>query len=267
MFKKIIDKGFDVALLSHARAILHIDFPQAVDELEQALLSFSVPIEEVVASGGGEAKGTQRLRKDLSARNWKKRVFTIDKTINGKRAASVSHEVDHVKEFDSGIVALEIEWNNKDPFFDRDLENFKRLHSEGAISVGVIVTRGTKIQSQMRPLILKFAENRKINNFADLEQFGVHPTNRQRRDVERRAQALETKWPAHTAFREAWSSHFVNDKFGTATTHWDKLQARINRGVGNPCPLLLIGISDAVLSFGEPEAVVIKLIEESTDED
>jgi Restriction endonuclease BglII len=35
-----------------------------------------------------------------------------------------------------GVVALEIEWNNKDPFFDRDLENFKRLHAEGAISVG-----------------------------------------------------------------------------------------------------------------------------------
>jgi hypothetical protein len=31
-----------------------------------------------------------------------------------------------------GVLALEIEWNN--PFFDRDLENFKRLHANGAIS-------------------------------------------------------------------------------------------------------------------------------------
>src|SRR5262249_14440838 len=36
--------------------------------------------------------------------------------------------------FPAGTIALEIEWNNKDPFFDRDLENFKRLHSDGAIS-------------------------------------------------------------------------------------------------------------------------------------
>ncbi|HSV23752.1 MAG TPA: BglII/BstYI family type II restriction endonuclease [Xanthobacteraceae bacterium] len=39
-------------------------------------------------------------------------------------------------------MALEIEWNNKDSFFDRDLENFKRLHADGAISVGIIVMRG-----------------------------------------------------------------------------------------------------------------------------
>ena len=25
------------------------------------------------------------------------------------------------------LIALEIEWNNKDPFFDRDLENFKAV--------------------------------------------------------------------------------------------------------------------------------------------
>jgi hypothetical protein len=139
-----------------------------------------------------------------------------------------------VKEFDSGIVALEIEWNNKDPFFDRDLENFKRLHAEGAISVGVIVTRGTAIQSQMRPLILRFAEDRQIRDINDLEQYGIHPTNRQRREIERRVQILTAKFNAVTAFREAWSSHFVSDKFGAATTHWDKLQARVNRGRRQP---------------------------------
>ena len=47
--------------------------------------------------------------------------------------------MDHVKRYDgTGVIALEIEWNNKDPFFDRDLENFKRLHAEGAISVGIV---------------------------------------------------------------------------------------------------------------------------------
>ncbi len=31
-------------------------------------------------------------------------------------------------------------------------------------------------------------------------------------------------------------------KFGSTTTHMDKLHLRINRGVGNPCPLIMIGI-------------------------
>ena len=31
-------------------------------------------------------------------------------------------------------------------------------------------------------------------------------------------------------------------KYGTSTTHWDKLLPRINLGGGGECPLLLIGI-------------------------
>ncbi|MCX6377169.1 MAG: BglII/BstYI family type II restriction endonuclease, partial [Armatimonadetes bacterium] len=43
-------------------------------------------------------------------------------------------------------VALEIEWNNKDPFFDRDLNNFRLLFELRAVSVGVIVTRCDELQ-------------------------------------------------------------------------------------------------------------------------
>jgi hypothetical protein len=265
MFEGILNKDFDVELRGHARAILSIDFPQAARELVDSLLNFSIPLEELVASGGGEAKGTQRLRRDLAAKGWQKVIFTIEKTINGVRAESVSHEVDHVKQFEAGLIALEIEWNNKDPFFDRDLENFKRLHGEGAISVGVIITRGTSIQDRIKPLILQFAEDRHITGFQDLERFGIRPTNRQRSEVEKRAKHLQAQIDDQSAFRQAWSSHFVSDKFGAATTHWQKLQARVARGVGNPCPLLLIGISDKALSYGEPEAEVAKLIEESSD--
>ena len=71
-----------------------------------------------------------------------------------------------------------------------------------------------------------------------LEQFDVTPTARQRRMV--RAQG--------DGFVEEWARRFVQDKFGSATTHWHKLQERIERGVGNPCPLLLIGIP-AVLIY------------------
>ena len=38
-------------------------------------------------------------------------------------------------------VGLEIEWNNKDPFLDRDLNNFRLLFELRALAVGVIVTR------------------------------------------------------------------------------------------------------------------------------
>ena len=63
MFESLIAKGFQVVFLSHAQAILSIDFPEASAELESALAQTTIPIEEIIAGGGGESKGTQRLRK------------------------------------------------------------------------------------------------------------------------------------------------------------------------------------------------------------
>jgi hypothetical protein len=240
------ERGFNILFQSHARAILTVDFPAVIEELDTTLSHMTIPIEEIIGSGGGEAKGTQRLRKGLAAQGWTKTTFEIKKTINGQPRESISHEVDHVRNFDDrGTVALEIEWNNKDPFFDRDLENFKRLHAEGAISVGIIVTRGILLQDNIKSLVLKFAHERKITGFADLEPYGVVPTRRQREEIEKRTQRKKDP----LSFQEAWTDHFVSDKYGAATTHWRKLMDRVQRGVGNPCPLLLIGIPDNVVVF------------------
>jgi hypothetical protein len=160
VFEPLVAKGFQIEFHSHAKAILSQDFPDAVIELEKVLKDITIPIQEIVGSGGGETKGTQRLRRALAAAGWHKVNFVVEKTINGVRKESQSHEVDHVRGFDAGIVALEIEWNNKDPFFDRDLENFKRLHAEGGISVGAIVTRGSSLQDDMMELVRRFARHR-----------------------------------------------------------------------------------------------------------
>ncbi len=244
MLEKLKQLGFQIEFLSHATAILSVDFPEVLSELETVLETITVPIEEIIGSGGGEAKGTQRLRRKLAEHGWKKTNFLIEKRINGQPRESISHEVDHVRTFDQGIIALEIEWNNKDPFFDRDLENFKRLHSEGAISVGVIITRGESLQSEMVALVRRFAEERQLSNGDDLRTLGLNPTPRQSKDVERRM-----KSGIH--FRDAWSVSFVQDKYGAATTHWRKLEDRVHRGVGNPCPLLLIGLPSSIVTFGE----------------
>ncbi len=38
------------------------------------------------------------------------------------------------------------EWNNKDPFYDRDLNNFRLLFDLRAIEVGIIITRCSHLQ-------------------------------------------------------------------------------------------------------------------------
>jgi len=180
--------------------------------------------------------------------NWKKHVFEIGKTIDGVPRESTSHEVDHVKSYvDAGVIALEIEWNNKDPFYDRDLENFKRLHAEGAISVGIIITRGQSLQESLWNAVRRFATERAIDSMERLAENGVTPTPKQRANILKRVQ--RTKDPVSVA--TAWTDNFVANKFGQATTHWSKLIHRVERGVGNPCPLLLIGLPASMIVFDE----------------
>jgi hypothetical protein len=106
--------------------------------------------------------------------------------------------------------------------------------------VGGIITRGTSLQTSMRSLIASYALANAINSAEDLESYYT-PTPRQRKMI---AHAVAREGE----FAKGWAHVFVGDKFGEATTHWRKLQDRVLRGVGNPCPLLLIGIpSDVVV--------------------
>ena len=240
------DKGFDVLFLSHARSILEGEFPEALIEIERVLSAIELPISEIIGSGGGETQFTQRLRRALATLNWNKHIFEIGKTIDGVPRESTSHEVDHVKRYvDAGVVAMEIEWNNKDPFYDRDLENFKRLHAEGAISVGIIITRGQSLQESLWDAVHRFAAERGIDSIEKLSDNGVAPTPKQRANILKRV--VRNKDPV--PFATAWADNFVGNKFGQATTHWSKLMHRVERGVGNPCPLLLIGLPASIIVF------------------
>jgi hypothetical protein len=256
MFDALKAQGFQVEFHYHAEAILQIDFPEIADQLEHILLKSTIPIEEIIGSGGGETKGTQRLRRALHDAGWRKHEFKIQRTIDGEARESISHEVDHIKKFEKGVVALEIEWNNKDPFFDRDLENFKRLHADGAVSIGILITRGVSLQDEMRAMVLRFASEKAINDKADLERIGL------KRATERQLAEYARRQRGDVTFAQAWAAAFVQDKFGAATTHWRKLEDRVRRGVGNPCPLLLIGLPANLVTFGEPAAVVEKLVDE-----
>jgi hypothetical protein len=240
MFQRIKKKGFQVLALHHAEAILEHDMSSAVDELETVLLDATIPVAELVHGGGGEGELTQRLRRTLAdTYGWKKHIFEIKKTVDGVEKESISHEIDHVKVSPTGVFALEIEWNNKDPFFDRDLENFKRLHADGVISIGAIITRGTSLQEGMCDLIEAFAKKEGLNGLSKLSPFYT-PTPRQMQIIEKAAKSKGS-------FERGWAHAFVSDKFGEATTHWRKLQDRVDRGVGNPCPLLLIGLPRGIV--------------------
>jgi hypothetical protein len=83
-------------------------------------------------------------------------------------------------------------------------------------------------------MIARFAERKGITTIRKLFEY-YEPTKRQRKNIKKAVSRLGS-------FAKGWATAFVADKFGEATTHWRKLQDRVQRGVGNPCPLLLIGI-------------------------
>ena len=75
-----------------------------------------------------------------------------------------------------------------------------------------------------------------IVDASELKSWGMK--ERTERQMKMLAALIEKQVP----FADAFAQSFVADKFGAATTHWSKLEDRIKRGVGNPCPLLLIGL-------------------------
>lgn len=241
MFEELVDAGFDVAIRNHSEAILKIDFETETRSVIDALLSFKIDIGELVSGGGGESGQTQRLRKALSKCGWIKHNFRVQTIVDGVEREAQTHEVDHVFKSQNGVLALEIEWNNKDPFFDRDLENFQRLHAQSAISVGLIVTRGATMQEALFPRIHRWLIAQGLTSDSDFVRLGVSARTASQK------KAVAKMVDQGVDFTEAFAKKFVSDKFGKATTHWSKLDARVQRGVGNPCPLVLIGLPASIL--------------------
>lgn len=236
MLDRLRAAGFDVAARNHAEAILQGDFAEELGGLAEALLAFRLTAREIIASGGGQAASTMRLRDALYAAGWGKHVFKVATVVDGRERVATSHETDHVRRCPGGTLALEIEWNNKDPFFDRDLENFQRLHAQGAISAGILITRGARLQAELAGIVTDALAREGIRDAEALRGWGVKAR------TERQSATLRAAMARGESFAGAFAHSFVADKFGAATTHWAKLDDRIRRGVGNPCPMLLLGL-------------------------
>ncbi|MEQ9475757.1 BglII/BstYI family type II restriction endonuclease [Marinovum algicola] len=189
MFKNLREIGYQIAATNHAEAIVAHDFPEEIAELCGALEDFRISAQDLIASGGGEAGSTQRLRRDLAAKGWHKHNFIQRATIDGIEREAISHEIDHVRRGRNGTIALEIEWNNKDPFFDRDLENFQRLHALSAISFGVVVTRGASLQDGMTDLVIAGLAAEGVDSEDGLAVFDIKERTARQREIVARVMA------------------------------------------------------------------------------
>lgn len=126
----------------NATGVLKAACPNEWANIVDILRKFRLLRSEVQASGKNRSLISRRIDEAFYARGWVTKNFATAIKVDTSEIASPTHKVDCFK----GRVALEVEWNNKDPFFDRDLNNFRLLFDLRAIDVGVIVTRSTELQ-------------------------------------------------------------------------------------------------------------------------
>lgn len=135
---EVFDWRNAIAILS---TVHHSDFL----ELIAVLSDFRVKLSDVAKGGGNKSQMAKSIDDALADYGWHKRRFKTEVVIDDISRPSPTHEVDCFK----GRIALEVEWNNKDPFFDRDLNNFRLLYDLQVIDVGVIITRSTSLQKDL----------------------------------------------------------------------------------------------------------------------
>jgi hypothetical protein len=142
MLPEFLRTHYEVHEWKHACAILRNDFPVEWGDITEVLTSFRLRRSDIVKPGGGKSPIAKALDHAFYERGWVEKSFDTKVIVDANEMLSPTHKVDCYK----NQVALEVEWNNKDPFFDRDLNNFRLLFELRAISIGVIVTRGDELQ-------------------------------------------------------------------------------------------------------------------------
>lgn len=145
---------YEVREWRNATGVLSTAHSEEWDDILGALRAFKFCRSEVLSGGGRKSVIAQRIDNYLLERGWVERSFATKIVVDGVERDSPTHKVDCFK----GRVGLEIEWNNKDPFFDRDLNNFRLLFDLRVIEVGVIVTRASPLQNVFRGLGKKVAD-------------------------------------------------------------------------------------------------------------
>jgi hypothetical protein len=132
----------------NAAGVLSTACPDEWKDIVEVLRSFRLLRSEILTAGGGLSPISQQVNLAFDRRGWEEKSFRTRIVIDDAEYDSPTHAVDCFK----GRVAVELEWNNKDPFFDRDLNNFRLLFDLRAIDVGVILTRATELQGLFRDL-------------------------------------------------------------------------------------------------------------------
>lgn len=132
----------------HAATILRYAHPGEWRDILAVLGVFRMSQPDIATPGGRKSPIPTRIDGHFTRLGWVEKAFDTKITVDNREYDSPTHSVDCFK----NRIALEIEWNNKDPFFDRDLNNFRLLFELRTIDVGIIITRCDDLQELFNQL-------------------------------------------------------------------------------------------------------------------
>jgi hypothetical protein len=112
------------------------------------LTQFTLKRSHIEKAGGRKSDISSDIDSFFYDRGWIEHKFKIEVSADGVTTLAPTHQVDYFK----NRVAIETEWNNKDPFYDRDLTTFRLLFELNVLSVGVIITRASELQDIFQEL-------------------------------------------------------------------------------------------------------------------
>lgn len=143
LIPKDISELYHVKEWRNATGVLATACASEWKDVQAVLREFRLYKSEILVGGGNRSLISRRIDEALYKRGWKEKGFATSISVDARTYDSPTHAVDCLK----GGVAVEMEWNNKDPFFDRDLNNFRLLFELRAIQVGIIITRSWELQT------------------------------------------------------------------------------------------------------------------------
>lgn len=154
----------------HALEILSEAFAEEWNDIQDALSTLKISIDDLTSAGGNESAIPKKFDDILYPRGWREIRITGDLLVKlfprGKSRGRFSdepfdektikgyidgHNIDFIKD----KVAFDLEWNSKDQTFDRDLLAMRTYFDCGLIEVGIIITRSEELNDIFSQLGIK----------------------------------------------------------------------------------------------------------------
>jgi hypothetical protein len=139
-------EGWDCYDWRNAHTILEHGHPSEWRDIVAVLSTFRLRHSDLAKKGGRKSPISSSIDGQFYELGWAERKFETAILVDGSRRDSPTHKVDCFK----SKTALEVEWNNKDPFYDRDLNNFRLLYDLRIADVGVVVTRSSSLMNDLQ---------------------------------------------------------------------------------------------------------------------